>query len=62
MRLIVIMVLLLLFSCAQQVWHHKEIRSVAQDTAYDNCLDCHMETMCNSCHARSQGGRLSFAH
>jgi hypothetical protein len=61
MRLIVIMVLLLLFSCAQQVWHHKEIRSIANDTAYENCLECHMEATCNDCHARSREGRLSFA-
>jgi hypothetical protein len=46
------MSLLLLFSCAQTVWHHKEIRSLAPDTAYDNCLECHVETLCNNCHAR----------
>jgi len=61
MRLVVIMVLLLVFSCAAPVWHHKEFRGVAQDTGYDNCMDCHMETMCNGCHGRSQAGRLAIA-
>jgi hypothetical protein len=53
MRLaVIILFLLLLFACAQEIRHHKEYRTGEITTLYENCSDCHMETMCNHCHGR----------